>query len=78
MNPTPDLDRVFPLSGGSSERARLRAPRLSLLVKSMPGVVLGHSAFLRTCVGRRALAQGAELPYGASSAERFAEPVPQN
>lgn len=55
MNPTtPDLDRVFPLCGGSSERARLRAPRLFLGSHVTPRLVMGHGAFLRALNGRRA------------------------
>ena len=54
MKNTPDLERVFPLSGGSSERPSLRAPRLPLLVKSIPGVVMGNRAFIRTWAARRA------------------------
>ena len=53
MNPTPDLDRVFPLSGGSSERPALRAPRLSSLVKGVPGIVMVHRAYIRTWTVRR-------------------------
>lgn len=62
MQPTPQLDRVFPLCGGSSERARLRAPRLPLLVKPTPGGVLGHRAFMRAWAARRAARSTGNLP----------------
>jgi hypothetical protein len=54
MNPTPELDRVFPLSGGSEERARLRAPRVLTGINLTPGGVLGHRAFMRAWAARRA------------------------
>lgn len=54
MNPAPDLDHVFPLSGGSAFRPPLRAPALTALIRTTPGVVLGQSAFLRAWSVRRA------------------------
>lgn len=56
MNSTPQLDRVFPLSGGSAERPALRAPRLGTLVRPNVGLVMGNRAFLRTWAARRAAA----------------------
>ncbi|MSU49975.1 MAG: hypothetical protein EXS37_12965 [Opitutus sp.] len=64
MKTTPDLDRVFPLSGGSSERPALRAPRLPSLIKNLPGIVTGHRAFLRPWTVRRASAGGMPLSPG--------------
>lgn len=60
MNPTPELDRVFPLSAGSSERARLRAPRLLSGFKITSGFVMGNRAFMRAWAARRA--QGGVTP----------------
>ncbi len=54
MNPTSELDRVFPLSTGSSERARLKAPRLFPGIKATSGFVMGNRAFRRAWAGRRA------------------------
>jgi hypothetical protein len=54
MNITPQLDRVFPLSGGSSERPALRAPRLGSLVRPSSGLVMGNRAFMRAWAARRA------------------------
>ncbi len=56
MNTPPDLDRVFPLSGGSALRPALRPPRLSTLVKATPGVMMGNRALLRAWAARRARA----------------------
>ena len=53
MNPTPELERIFPLCGGSSEPPRLRAPRVLPSITVTPGIVLGHRAFLRTWAARR-------------------------
>jgi hypothetical protein len=67
MNPTPELDRVFPLSSGSTERARLRAPRVLSSLSVTPGVVLGHRAFMRAWAARRAaLAQSVAERVGVS------------
>ena len=54
MKTTPDLERVFPLSGGSELRPSLRPPRLTALVKTAPGVVMFNRVFNRTWTGRRA------------------------
>lgn len=54
MNPNPELDRVFPLSAGSSERARLRAPRLLSGTKITSSFVMGNRAFMRAWAARRA------------------------
>ena len=54
MNPTPELDRIFPLCGGSSEPPRLRAPRVLPNITVTPGIVLGNRAFMRTWAARRA------------------------
>ncbi|MDO8540945.1 MAG: hypothetical protein Q7S40_10960 [Opitutaceae bacterium] len=54
MNPNPDPDRVFPLSGGSSERAALRPPRLSVYPRYATVPIMGHRAFLRAWAARRA------------------------
>ncbi len=62
MKTTPDLERVFPLSGGSELRPSLRPPRLTSLVKTAPGVVLVNRVFLRPWDGRRAGAGGLALP----------------
>lgn len=61
MKTTPELDRVFPLSGGSTERPALRAPRLGSLVRptTSPGAVMGNRAFMRTWAARRAAAAAA-------------------
>ncbi len=71
MKPHLELDRVFPLSAGSSERARLRAPRLSAGFRFSPvGGIMSNHAFLRTWAVRRAqLARAAHpLPSGDASA----------
>jgi len=60
MNPNPELDRIFPLSSGSAERARLRAPRLFLGTRPLPSVVMGNRAFMRTWAARRIARQVAE------------------
>ena len=49
-----ELDRVFPLSGGSSERPALHAPRLAASIPAQPGIVLDHSALMRAWAARRA------------------------
>ena len=54
MNPATELDRVFPLSAGSSERPRLRAPLVLSGLKVSPGIVMGNRAFMRTWAARRA------------------------
>jgi hypothetical protein len=73
MQTTPELDRVFPLSGGSAERARLRPPQLALLINSTPGNVLGHRAFMRAWAARRAaLAAAASARATASPPEQSA------
>ncbi len=54
MKNNPDLERVFPLSGGSAQRPTLRPPRLATLVKIVPGVVLINRAFVHPWSGRRA------------------------
>jgi hypothetical protein len=53
MNPTPNLDCVFPLSTGSSERARLRAPSLLSGLDFAPGSVLEDFSFMRDWASRR-------------------------
>jgi hypothetical protein len=55
MNHPTEVDRVFPLSTGSSEPARLKAPRVFPAVSVTPGFVMGNRAFLRTWAGRRLL-----------------------
>ena len=55
MNPNPDLERVFPLSGGSAERVSIRPPRIITATNLVPGFVMGNRAFMRTWAGRRAL-----------------------
>lgn len=64
MNPTRQLDPVFPLSGGSQPRPPLRAPRLPALVAAPAVPVLGHHAFLRAWAGgrRRGTALGVATP----------------
>jgi hypothetical protein len=54
MNPTPDLERVFPLCGGSPEPARLRAPLVLPSITIIPGSVMGNRAFMRRWAARRA------------------------
>ena len=53
MKSLTELDGVFPLSAGSSERAALHAPRLAGNLAVTPGLVLGHSAFMRAWAARR-------------------------
>jgi hypothetical protein len=55
MNPTSNLEREFPLSGGSTERQRLRAPRLFPGINVTGCGVLGNAAFMRAWAARRAL-----------------------
>jgi hypothetical protein len=54
MNPQSSLERVFPLSQGSSERLLIRPPRLASIPKYNGAPVLGHAAFLRAWAARRA------------------------
>ena len=63
MNPKSSLERVFPLSQGSSERLLIRPPRLVTISKYNGGPVLGHAAFLRAWAARRA-----ERNFAASAA----------
>jgi hypothetical protein len=53
MNPTPDLDRVFPLSGGSAQPPRLRAPNALPAFGGATSFVMGNRAFMRTWAARR-------------------------
>jgi len=62
MNPTPELDRVFPLSAGSSERPRLQAPRVLSGIKVTSGFVMGNRAFMRAWAARRAKSGATPLP----------------
>ena len=62
MNPNPDLERVFPLSGGSTERVALHAPRIIATTQAIPGFVMGNRAFMRTWAGRRALQSMSTMP----------------
>ena len=64
MNPNPELDRIFPLSSGSAERARLRAPRLFLGTRPLPSIVMGNRAFMRTWAARRIARQLAQSTDG--------------
>ena len=68
MNPTPELDRVFPLSGGSAEPARLRAPRVLASINVTPSLVMGNRAFMRAWAARR-IAARASAASAASSAQ---------
>jgi hypothetical protein len=62
MNATPELDYVFPLSSGSSERTALRAPRLPSLARSSLATVMSNRAFMRTWAARRAAVARAARP----------------
>src|SRR5262249_13741535 len=54
MPPFPEVDRPFPLSSGSSERMRLRAPHLLAATDAAPSFVMGNRAFIRMWAARRA------------------------
>ena len=54
MNVLNELDRVFPLSAGSPKRPALHAPRLTASLNLTPGMVWGHSVFMRAWAARRA------------------------
>lgn len=56
MNSTPDLERVFPLSGGMAPRPRLRPPRLPAAPAQPHSVPLSNGALLRAWAARRAQA----------------------
>lgn len=70
MNYPDPMDRVFPLSQGTAERALLRPPRMLLPGNAAPAV-LGHGAFMRAWAARRhalaAAAKPAEAPHVAAS-----------
>jgi hypothetical protein len=69
MNPMPELERVFPLSGGSPERMPLRAPCLSSGVAHLPRMVMANRAVLRAWAARRAAwAAGPALAHTLRSA----------
>lgn len=65
MNPTCQLEPVFPLSGGSQPRPQLRAPRLPTLVAAPAGPVLGPEEFRRAWAGSRRPG----MPLGAATPE---------
>jgi hypothetical protein len=67
MNPTPDLDRVFPLSGGSAEPARLRAPHVLATINVTPALVMGNRAFMRAWAARRLAARASAAAATADS-----------
>ena len=54
MKPTPELDRIFPLSIGSSERARLRPPPLLPTANELPGSVMTDHTYMWAWSGTRA------------------------
>lgn len=47
------IERVFPLSQGTPERALLRPPRIFSNPASTAPAVMGHSAFMRAWAARR-------------------------
>ncbi len=53
MNYPDPLDRVFPLSQGTPDRALLRPPRIFSSQTIATPAVMGHGAFLRAWAGRR-------------------------
>jgi hypothetical protein len=70
MNPITQLDRVFPLSGGSAPRPALRPPRLGGIATVTPEAIMANRAFIRAWAFRRA--QTVALSPGR---ERSASPV---
>lgn len=54
MKTHPQLDRVFPLSQGSSERLPIRPPRINVRPEMAPVSSFNTSAFLRAWAARRA------------------------
>ena len=69
MNSTSDLERVFPLSGGSAPRPALRPPRLGASVGATPEAIMANRAYIRAWAMRRA--QSVMLP---SARKRVASP----
>ncbi|MDP3070697.1 MAG: hypothetical protein Q8N18_10430 [Opitutaceae bacterium] len=72
MNHPDSIERVFPLSQGTPERALLRPPRIFSSPPFAAPAVMGHGAFMRAWAGRRqaliaAAQKTAEIaPVGAS------------
>jgi hypothetical protein len=66
MKPTPDLERVFPLSSGSFERPVLRPPQLASAPRFTLPVATGNHAFLRAWAARRAAVRAAAYAARAS------------
>lgn len=62
MKPTPELDRIFPLSIGSSERARLRPPPLRATAQELPGSVMTDHTYMWAWIGSRAGLSGVSFP----------------
>ena len=53
MNYPDSIERVFPLSQGTPERALLRPPRIFSTSTSPMPAVMGHGAFMRAWAARR-------------------------
>lgn len=53
MNYPDSIERVFPLSQGTPERALLRPPRILSTPQFAAPAVMGHGAFMRAWAGRR-------------------------
>lgn len=68
MNYPDPMDRVFPLSQGTAERALLRPPRIFLPTNVAAPAVLGHGAFMRAWAARRHALAAAAKPAEAGVA----------
>ncbi len=80
MNLHPDVEHVFPLSGGSFERPTLRPPRIFAHPRQTVGPVMTHRAFVRAWAARRAArlaAESAKTPAATSGPPELC-PAPIN
>lgn len=69
MNYPDSIERVFPLSQGTPERALLRPPRIFSTPASTAPAVMGHGAFMRAWAARRhAIVAATVQPAKAESA----------
>ncbi len=63
------LDRIFPLSQGTPDRARLRPPQIFPAAPAAAPAVMGHRAFMRAWAGRRQAILAAARPAAGATLE---------